>query len=115
MLSSDGHRRLASERPQLAHCVFGLDVRSMAVYRITIGLVIVGDLLDRLHDLRAHYTDEGAHLRPRAAVAVPPAAHSLLAGLLPRSDAVSWGGAVWCAASPSSLPPLAPLSAPLSG
>lgn len=43
----------------VTHAIFGLDTRSMAIYRIALGLVIIGDLLDRAHDLRRHYTDEG--------------------------------------------------------
>ena len=53
--------RRSRATPSLGHVLFGLDVRSMALYRIMLGLVMIGDLLDRAHDLRAHYTDEGVH------------------------------------------------------
>lgn len=39
--------------------LFGLDYRSLALFRIALALVIIGDVLDRSHDLGAHYTDEG--------------------------------------------------------
>lgn len=42
----------------------GIDGRSLALFRIGLALVILGDLLDRLFDLKAHYTDEG--VLPRA-------------------------------------------------
>ncbi len=39
--------------------IFGLDLRSLALYRIGIALFILGDLAIRASDLRAHYTDWG--------------------------------------------------------
>jgi hypothetical protein len=39
--------------------IFGLDLRSLALYRIAIALVILYDLADRSKDLSAHYTDAG--------------------------------------------------------
>ena len=42
--------------------LFGLDYRSLAVFRIALALVIIGDVVDRSHDLGAHYTDEGGAL-----------------------------------------------------
>jgi hypothetical protein len=38
--------------------IFGLDLRSLALFRIMVGLTIIGDLIDRATDLRAHYSDE---------------------------------------------------------
>lgn len=42
---------------------YGLDYRSLALFRIVLGLVIVGDLADRAHDLHNHYTDDGTPRR----------------------------------------------------
>jgi hypothetical protein len=39
--------------------IIGLDLRSLALYRISIALVILYDLADRAGDLSAHYTDAG--------------------------------------------------------
>jgi hypothetical protein len=39
--------------------LFGLDVRSLAVFRVGLGLLLLVDLIDRCRDLDAHYTDEG--------------------------------------------------------
>jgi hypothetical protein len=39
--------------------IFGLDLRSLAVLRIGVGLILLVDLLSRAVDLRAHYTEEG--------------------------------------------------------
>src|SRR4051812_35836412 len=38
---------------------YGLDVRSLAVFRVALGLLIIGDLISRAVDLRAFYTDWG--------------------------------------------------------
>lgn len=38
---------------------FGLDHRSLALYRITIGMVILCDMIDRWKDMYVWYTDEG--------------------------------------------------------
>ncbi|MCE9556170.1 MAG: HTTM domain-containing protein [Planctomycetes bacterium] len=39
--------------------LFGLDLRSLAVYRIGMGLLLLSDLILRSRDLFAHYTDWG--------------------------------------------------------
>lgn len=39
--------------------LFGIDIRSLALFRIGLSLVILWDLANRLQDLTAHYTDEG--------------------------------------------------------
>jgi hypothetical protein len=44
--------------------LFGIDGRSLAAFRIGLGLVLLTDLACRLPDLTAHYTDDGA--LPRA-------------------------------------------------
>ncbi len=44
--------------------LFGIDIRSLALFRIGLALVILGDLFIRLQDLKAHYSDEG--IAPRS-------------------------------------------------
>lgn len=43
-----------------------MDLRSLALFRFFIGLVVVGDLLDRSKNLEAHYTDYGIWSRSSA-------------------------------------------------
>lgn len=43
--------------------LFGIDIRSLALFRIGLALVLIGDLFNRIQDLGAHYTDDG--LLPR--------------------------------------------------
>jgi hypothetical protein len=49
--------------------LFGLDLRSLALFRIGLGLLLLGDLAIRATALRAHYTDAG--VLPRAVLAEP--------------------------------------------
>ena len=42
-----------------AQSLFGIDLRSLAIFRISIALIIVVDLIARFSDLEAHYTDRG--------------------------------------------------------
>jgi len=42
-----------------AERIFGIDVRSLALFRICLALLMLGDLLYRAQDLKAHYTDAG--------------------------------------------------------
>ena len=44
--------------------VFGCDLRTLALFRICLGSLIIADLISRGRDLRAHYTDFG--ILPRA-------------------------------------------------
>lgn len=37
----------------------GIDIRSLAIFRIGLALIILGDLFIRMQDLTAHYTDQG--------------------------------------------------------
>jgi len=39
--------------------LFGIDIRSLAFFRMGLALVLIGDLLNRIQDLIAHYTDDG--------------------------------------------------------
>jgi hypothetical protein len=48
---------------------FSLDVRSLALLRICLALLLLADWTDRLYDLRAHYSDEG--IVPRQVVPSP--------------------------------------------
>src|SRR5436305_10055773 len=56
----------AAVRGKLAE-LFGLDLRSLAIFRIGLGLLLLGDLAVRAGDLSAHYTDQG--VLPRSALA----------------------------------------------
>jgi len=51
---------------QRLEAIYGLDVRSLAVFRVALALMILGDLWMRAADLRAFYTDWGT--LPRAAL-----------------------------------------------
>ena len=46
--------------------IFGLDLRSLAVFRIGLALVVMADLLSRFRGVSAHYTDQG--VLPREAL-----------------------------------------------
>jgi Vitamin K-dependent gamma-carboxylase len=62
---SNSARRLPASSPILPwREFFSLDVRSLALFRIGLGLAVICDSLDRLPDLRAHYSDAG--IVPRA-------------------------------------------------
>ena len=50
--------------PSILQQVFGLDLRSLALFRIGLALVIIIDLIIRAGDLRAHYSDYG--ISPRS-------------------------------------------------
>jgi hypothetical protein len=52
--------------------VFGLDLRSLALFRVGLSLLLLADLANRCADLRAHYTDAG--VLPRAALTTTGAA-----------------------------------------
>ena len=51
---------------RILEVMFGLDLRSLALYRVTIALVILGDLLIRSMDLKMFYSDAGVY--PRSAL-----------------------------------------------
>jgi Vitamin K-dependent gamma-carboxylase len=50
----------------VAERLFALDTRSLALFRIALGLLVVFDAVGRMPDLTAHYTDAGAV--PRAVI-----------------------------------------------
>lgn len=39
--------------------MFGMDIRSLALFRVGLAIATIGDLVERSLDLRAHYSDEG--------------------------------------------------------
>ena len=47
--------------------IFSIDLRSLALFRITIGSLVLADLSIRSRDLTAHYTDSG--IMPRSLLA----------------------------------------------
>jgi len=64
-----GHEK--AEEEGVFRRLFGLDLRSLAAFRIALGALVLVDLFLRAHDLRAHYTDTG--WLPREALADVPA------------------------------------------
>ncbi len=61
----------------LARTFFALDLRSLALFRIGLALVLLADLAGRWPDLAAHYTDDGVLPRSLIAVNVPVCLHAL--------------------------------------
>lgn len=64
--NSSGRERL---RERLTN-MFGADLRSLAVFRMVLGALVLVDLTSRSTDLVAHYADEG--IMPRSAIERPP-------------------------------------------
>jgi predicted DCC family thiol-disulfide oxidoreductase YuxK len=62
--SSAARNKAEKEQLSILQKIFGLDLRSLAAYRIGISLFILYDLLSRSRALTAHYTDFG--VMPRA-------------------------------------------------
>lgn len=46
--------------------IFGIDLRTLALFRVAVGAMLIADLGLRARDLKAHYTDDG--ILPRAAL-----------------------------------------------
>src|SRR5215217_7084898 len=63
--ASNGSRMLGWTRAKIFE-VFGADLRSLAVFRVALALLVLADLAMRATDLTAHYTDEG--VLPRTAL-----------------------------------------------
>jgi hypothetical protein len=63
--------------PRLRDTLFGLDPRSLALFRIGLGLTLLVDLAGRWPDLVAHYTDDGVLPRGLVFVSVPVCVHAL--------------------------------------
>ncbi|WP_419906092.1 HTTM domain-containing protein [Hoeflea sp.] len=51
-------------RPAGLRTIFGIDLRTLALFRILLGFYLLADICLRLRDLTAHYTDQG--IMPRA-------------------------------------------------
>ncbi len=49
--------------------LFGIDLRTLAIFRVCLGLLIIADLILRARDLTAHYTDTG--IMPRSVLLGP--------------------------------------------
>jgi hypothetical protein len=62
---------------QLARQVFGLDLRSLALFRICLALVLLWDLQERAWDLRAHYSDDGILAAAAVPMTAPVSVHIL--------------------------------------
>src|SRR5258708_4677640 len=56
---------------------FHLDTRSLALFRIGLALLLIYDYVDRLPDVRAHYSDWGAVPRSSLPNDVPISIHVL--------------------------------------
>ena len=56
-----GHEKSQASRWSHGKIVelFGADLRSLAAFRVVLGLLVLADLASRATDLRAHYTDAG--------------------------------------------------------
>lgn len=50
---------MAWGRPGLARDLFGADLRSLALFRVSLGIVLCWDLLDRMRGIEEHYTSQG--------------------------------------------------------
>src|SRR5262249_8842464 len=57
------------------HEFFHLDVRSLALLRVCLALLLIWDWTDRLPDLAAHYSDQGVAPRSAITVLVPMSIH----------------------------------------
>ena len=50
---------MAWGRPGLVRDLFGIDLRSLALFRVSLGIVLCWDLLDRMRGIEEHYTSHG--------------------------------------------------------
>ncbi|HKI38576.1 MAG TPA: HTTM domain-containing protein [Gemmataceae bacterium] len=74
---SDDRGAAAGAWSRLAKTFFGLDLRSLALFRIGLALVLLADLADRWPYLAAHYTDDGVLPRGLVPIYVPVSLHAL--------------------------------------
>ncbi|WP_324756324.1 HTTM domain-containing protein [Haloarcula sp. GH36] len=65
-----------------------VDTRSLGVVRISLGLLLLSDLLLRARDLRAHYSDSGVFPRPAAIELYDPLSVHLVVGDVPELAAL---------------------------
>ncbi|WP_169054314.1 HTTM domain-containing protein [Nitratireductor sp. XY-223] len=61
---SSGNAKAGWFRPAGIRTIFGVDLRTLALFRILLGTYLLADICLRLRDLSAHYTDQG--VMPRA-------------------------------------------------
>ena len=73
------------ENPSKLTQIFGLDLRSLAIFRIGLALVVMADLFSRLQGISDHYTDKGVLSREAlhsnlfgSFIALEPAKNALL-------------------------------------
>lgn len=66
-VAASGAARWRRRLTVAAHSRLGIDARSLAAFRVALGLLVLSDLLLRSRNLRAFYTDRG--VLPRSAVA----------------------------------------------
>ncbi len=57
---------LATRCMSTIRTIFGIDLRTLALFRVSLATMVITDLVLRARDLRAHYTDAG--MLPRAAL-----------------------------------------------
>jgi hypothetical protein len=62
---------------RLGGLFFGLDLRSLALFRVGLAVLLLADLAGRWPDLEAHYSDSGVLPRAFAPVFVPLPVHSM--------------------------------------
>lgn len=63
---ASGASGASAPQPSVFRRIFGADIRSIALIRVLLGLIVVGDVLDRGQYIFEHYTDYG--VMPRYAV-----------------------------------------------
>ncbi len=76
---SEAHRETFPRTgPRLASLrdIFGVDLRTLALFRVLLGLYLIADLVLRARDLSAHYTDFGVLPREVVVTFLSPAAIS---------------------------------------
>ena len=69
--------RLSGLRIAGLRAIFGIDLRTLALFRLGLGLLLIVDLALRARDLAAHYTDIGILPRDVAVSVLSPGAFSL--------------------------------------
>jgi hypothetical protein len=74
--AGEAHAPRSTIRARVAD-LFALDLRSLALFRICLGLLLIGDLVIRSFDLTAHYTDDGVMPRSEMPEKWPRLLHSL--------------------------------------
>jgi len=82
-MTSTGHAARGPSQPRSVwrlagpREIFAIDLRTLALLRIGIAVIVLADLVLRAHDLRAHYTDFGVFPRAELAAYLSPGAFSL--------------------------------------